>query len=233
MKMKLSSFKKFKTAGIVICMLAAGICYSCGGCGALGSQEEAVMELGLDKTRQADSSDPELESEAFKNTAGSSSKKSGDAGETAESKVQPVFVHVCGQVKRPGVYELPAGSRVYEAIEAAGGFTGEAAGDYLNLAQTVQDGMKLEAPDREQAEIWKSQVQSSGENSPGGGIVKVNINTASKEELMNLKGIGESRADDIIRYRDRFGGFQTIEDIMNVSGIKEAAFEKIKDNITV
>lgn len=78
-------------------------------------------------------------------------------------------------------------------------------------------------------------VQTPGGTGTGEGGAKamVNLNTASKEELMTLRGIGESRAEDIIHYREAFGGFKSIEDIMNVSGIKDAAFEKIKDSITV
>ena len=108
----------------------------------------------------------------------------------------------------------------------------------------------LTEKDREQAEEWKARgltqsgisagAVSAGVQTPGGtgtgeGGAKamVNLNTASKEELMTLRGIGESRAEDIIHYREAFGGFRSIEDIMNVSGIKNAAFEKIKDSITV
>ena len=111
--------------------------------------------------------------------------------------------------------------------------------------------MKVEVPDREQARLWREQgagpegtAVSLGQASGGGfagqgaGTLqtdggKVNLNTASREELMTLSGIGESRADAIIRYREMYGGFKAIEDVMNVSGIKEGAFEKIKDSITV
>ena len=161
-----------------------------------------------------------------------------------------VYIHVCGLVSTPGVYGLPAGSRVYEAIEAAGGFSEAAVPDYLNLAQVLEDGMKIQVPDRDQAEEWKARgltqsgismgggtagVQTSGRtgSGEGGSKARVNLNTASREELMTLRGIGASRADDIIHYRQEFGGFKSIEDIMNVSGIKDAAFEKIKDSITV
>lgn len=161
-----------------------------------------------------------------------------------------VYIHVCGLVSTPGVYGLPAGSRVYEAIEAAGGFSEAAVPDYLNLAQVLEDGMKIQVPDRDQAEEWKARgltqsgismgggtagVQTSGRtgSGEGGSKARVNLNTATREELMTLRGIGASRADDIIHYRQEFGGFKSIEDIMNVSGIKNAAFEKIKDSITV
>ena len=178
------------------------------------------------------------------------------AGRLSEGDMLPredmplVYIHVCGLVCTPGVYGLPAGSRVYEAIEAAGGFSEAAVPDYLNLAQVLEDGMKIQVPDRDQAEEWKARgltqsgismgggtagVQTSGRtgSGEGGSKARVNLNTASREELMTLRGIGASRADDIIHYRQEFGGFKSIEDIMNVSGIKDAAFEKIKDSITV
>lgn len=167
-----------------------------------------------------------------------------------------IWVHVCGEVRLPGVYELTPGSRVYQAVEAAGGFTEEAGRDYLNMAQTLEDGMKLVIPDLETAQRLSKEresgafeqeaeagifpaVPSSGGVKPQGGAaaqgtsLKVNLNTATREELMTLKGIGGSRADDIIAYRETHGAFQTIEDIMKVSGIKEASFEKIKEDITV
>ncbi len=175
MKMKLSSFKRYRLAGIVICMLAAGICYSCGSSGGFGPQDESVMTLesaeplGRDIARAADQ---EMSEAAGQEPAASEVPLSGRFGESGGDKPEktalpPVFVHVCGQVEKPGVYELPAGSRVYEAVIAAGGFSGEAAGDYLNLAQEVQDGMKLEVPHRDQADEWKSRGQS-GIALPGG-----------------------------------------------------------------
>lgn len=144
------------------------------------------------------------------------------------------FIHICGEVKNPGVYELPEGSRIYEAVEAAGGFTGEAAEDSLNLAQKISDGQQIvvlsceEVLRRAEAGISDS-GQQDGESNSG----PVNINTASRALLMTLNGIGESRADDIIRYREEHGDFARIEDIMKVPGIKDAAFQKIKDSITV
>ena len=147
-----------------------------------------------------------------------------DAG--AETEVSTVFVHICGEVEKPGVYELPEGSRIFEAIACAGGFTEQAEESALNLASTVSDGMQIVVLDKEEAkELAKAEQEVRS------GLV--NINTASVEELTTLKGIGESRAEDIIRYREESGGFQKIEDIMKVPGIKESGFQKIKDSITV
>jgi competence protein ComEA len=156
--------------------------------------------------------------------------------------VRICYVHVCGEVASPGVYQLPEGSRVYEAVAAAGGFTEDAASEYLNLAEPVQDGMKIVVPDREaetkpaEAGIYLAGSGANGdilgedEDTSGG---KVNINTADSAALMTLSGIGKSRAAAIIQYREEHGKFSSIEEIMQVPGIKEAAFQKIKQNITI
>lgn len=155
-------------------------------------------------------------------------------------KAEKIWIHVCGQVVSPGVYELAPGSRVYEAIEAAGGLLEEAADDALNMAMELTDGQQLRVPTIEEAQAaggifdpgsLKGAEAVSGAGGFGDG--RVNLNTAGKEELMQLSGIGEARAEAIMAYRTEHGKFQRIEDIMKVSGIKEAAFEKIRDDITV
>lgn len=150
---------------------------------------------------------------------------SGDEEEALE-KEESIFVHVCGQVKSPGVYELPAGSRIYEAIEAAGGLTKAAKEDSLNQAQILEDGQQLYVASEEEAKAQNSAGSISTEG-------KVNINKASREELMTLSGIGEAKADAIIRYREQNGSFKSIEEIMEIEGIKEGVFHKIEDQITV
>ena len=145
-----------------------------------------------------------------------------------ESLTEPIkiYVHICGEVNNPGVYELAEGSRIFEAGEAAGGFTEEAAQASLNLAQVISDEEQIVILTQDEA-AEKARL----EREQAAGIV--NLNTASKEQLMTLPGIGESRAEDILRYRQESGGFQAIEEIMNVPGIKESAYLKIKDSITV
>lgn len=168
-----------------------------------------------------------------------------------------LYVHVCGAVKAPGVYELPAGSRVYEAVQAAGGFAEDADQHYVNQAQTLTDGAKLVIPTVEEAAVANDCVTADDkEPDPGTaagerngaalqiGIVgeretqekkdaKININTASIKELCAIPGVGETRAAAIISYRESHGGFTKPEDIMKVSGIKEGMYEKIKDSISV
>ena len=143
-----------------------------------------------------------------------------------ESSTEPIkiYVHICGEVNNPGVYELAEGSRIFEAVEAAGGFTEEAA--QASLAQVISDEEQIVILTQDEA-AEKARL----EREQAAGIV--NLNTASKEQLMTLTGIGESRAEDILRYRQESGGFQAIEEIMNVPGIKESAYLKIKDSITV
>lgn len=135
-----------------------------------------------------------------------------------------ICVYVCGAVKCPGVVELPEGSRVNDALEAAGGFAEDASRDHVNLAARVADGEKLFFPTCEEA-------ASAAEEKSEDGLI--NINTASAEELCALPGIGASRAADIIRYREREGAFETCEDIMKVTGIKTSVYDKIKDRIKV
>lgn len=135
-----------------------------------------------------------------------------------------ICVYVCGAVKRPGVVELPEGSRVNDALEAAGGFAEDASRDHVNLAAKVADGEKLFFPTCEEAAS-----EAVGES--GDGLI--NINTASAEELCALPGIGASRAADIIRYRESEGAFAACEDIMKVAGIKTSVYDKIKDRIKV
>lgn len=152
------------------------------------------------------------------------------------SEKSGVYVYICGEVAAPGVYELSKDSRIYEAVDAAGGFTENAARESVNLASKVSDGMQITIYNKEEAASLPAGSGSAVGNTGQGGTSGsglVNLNTATKEELMTLKGIGEAKAEDIIRYREKSGGFKKIEDIMKISGIKEAGFQKIKDNITV
>ena len=176
-----------------------------------------------------------------------------------EDEPQVIYVHVCGAVVSPDVYELPAGSRVYEAVQAAGGFTEEADSSYVNQAQKLTDGVKLIIPTLEQTLAFASEgeeetmvgivgetegfdgtgttdtAQSGGVGSEQNDISdgKININTASEAELCNIPGIGAVRAAAIVAYRQEKGSFSSIEEIKNVSGIKEGTYEKIKDSIKV
>ena len=145
----------------------------------------------------------------------------------------PLVVHVIGAVPRPGVYELPEGSRVRDAIRAAGGLLAAADTSFINLAAPLEDGQQLDIPYEGGAQ---PRVEGPGEPQPTQDINRaelIDINVASLDELDTLPGIGPTTAQKIIDYRDANGPFQSIEDIMNVSGIGPATFEEIKDLITV
>ncbi len=149
-----------------------------------------------------------------------------EAGQTQDASecANTVVVYVCGAVELPGVYALSEGSRIVAAIEAAGGLTADAWEEGINLARTVSDGEQIYVPCQEEKERAATEAAAQG---------KVNLNTATKEQLMELPGIGESKAESILAYRSEHGAFSAPEDVMNVSGIKQSVYEKIREQITV
>ncbi len=176
--------------------------------------------------------------------------------EVVVESADELVVHICGAVRNSGVYFLQGGQRIYHAIEAAGGLVEEADGDYVNQALLLEDGMKIVIPTKEEVKQWQEEeaedenkmvldmqnleedyVQYSkpklSDEKALNNSQKVDLNTADEALLCTLPGIGTSRAKSIIDYRTQNGLFQKIEDVMKVSGIKEAAFDKIKDKITV
>lgn len=146
-------------------------------------------------------------------------------------EVETIFVHVCGAVKKPGVYELSGNARICDAIKAASGLKKKAADVEVNQAQKLKDGEQVYIPFKGTEDDVKDDGQSaSGKNTADG---KVSINRATAEELMTLPGIGESKAASIIQYREENGSFQNIEDIKKIQGIKDGVFQKISDYITL
>lgn len=158
-----------------------------------------------------------------------------------------IVVHVSGAVKSEGIVELDKNSRVADAIEAAGGVSQNAYMKDINLASILEDGMKVYIPTNEEVEKQKENSnyisnantdiisKNSQENKTGATKTnsKVNINTATKEELDTLPGIGESTANKIINYRKENGNFKSIDEIKEVSGIGDSKFEQIKDLIEI
>ena len=138
-----------------------------------------------------------------------------------------LYVYVCGAVKKPGVYVITEGERITHVLEAAGGMTKDAAKNYLNLAELVEDGQQIYVPFED--ELKQNTVSADNEADDG----KVNLNTADVTQLQTLSGIGESRALAIISYREENGDFKKIEDIQNVAGIKDGIFQRIKNQIKV
>ena len=174
-----------------------------------------------------------------------------ELSDASSEETKTLVVHICGAVSAPGVYELPAGSRIIDAVEAGGGFLPEADEACCNLAEEIVDGCQIyimtksescadgqtekkagiqTSPDSDMQTTDRN-VRSNSATALENGLV--NLNTADVAALMTLPGIGESRAKAIISYREQHGAFAQIEDIMKISGIKQAAFSKIKDKITV
>lgn len=234
--MKLLTEQRIKKSIAVILMLAAVFCYAAGA-GRSEKQELPGTEI------TALTGDTET---AVSEAPAADELTVPAVPESEAAQEEEILVHVCGAVEAPGVYALSEGSRIGDAVEAAGGFSETAAADALNLAQPLTDGLQIRIPTMEEYESVKGAgsgsysaawIQSadgtevSGRSS--GTEQKINLNTATKQQLMNLTGIGEARAEAILSYRRQAGAFSSVEEIMKVPGIKEAAFEKIKDDITV
>ena len=212
---------------------------------------EAEPNAGnTDQNREAESNagDPDQNRKAEPN-AGSTDRT--ELSDASSEEAKTLVVHICGAVSAPGVYELPAGSRIIDAVEAGGGFLPEADEACCNLAEEIVDGCQIyimtksescadgqtekkagiqTSPDSDMQTTDRN-VRSNSTPALENGLV--NLNTADVAALMTLPGIGESRAKAIISYREQHGAFAQIEDIMKISGIKQAAFSKIKDKITV
>lgn len=212
---------------------------------------EAELNAGnTDQNREAESNaeDTDQNREA-EPSAGSTDRT--ELSDASSEEAKTLVVHICGAVSAPGVYELPAGSRIIDAVEAGGGFLPEAEEACCNLAEEIVDGCQIyimtksescadgqtekkagiqTSPDSDMQTTDRN-VRSNSAPALENGLV--NLNTADVAALMTLPGIGESRAKAIISYREQHGAFAQIEDIMKISGIKQAAFSKIKDKITV
>ena len=180
--------------------------------GCAGKDEESLEELSV--------------------SAESETKEEGAVPQEEQEPAETVYVYVCGAVNAPGVYELKKDARVFEAITLAGGMTAEAAPEAVSQARTVADGEQIYVPTVREVQMQGSGVEDivTGNADVSG---KININTAGKEELMTLTGIGEAKAQSILDYREEHGQFGSIEDLMLIEGIKEGVFNKIKEDITI
>lgn len=190
-------------------------------------------------------------SDSGKDTLDADADNESEAVSDKEMQQAMIYVDVCGAVANPGVFQLAAGSRVFQAIEAAGGYLPEAALTCVNRAGVLTDGQQLYILTQEEmerqgldpAEMAKAsdgQMNGSAGTGQNTGVAtqvqqdnRININTADEAQLTTLTGIGATRAQAIIAYREENGPFAAIEDIMNVQGIKEGTFAKIKDEIVV
>lgn len=207
------------------------------------------------------------EKSADKDSDKSAVQEASQTPEPAETVPQSIYVDICGAVAQPGVYELSPDSRVFHAIEKAGGYLPEAAASYLNRARSLNDGQQIYVPTQEEVDSRmipqtqdgnvqngeRSQAEGIGADGQISGTMidtqvpsdggsadqstseasRINLNTADVSQLTTLTGVGESKALAIIAYREENGPFTSVEDIMNVPGIKEGTYEKIKDKIAI
>ena len=212
---------------------------------------EAEPNAGnTDQTREVESNAGDTDQNRKAEPSAGSTDRT-ELSDASSEEAKTLVVHICGAVSAPGVYELPAGSRIIDAVEAGGGFLPEADEACCNLAEEIVDGCQIyimtksescadgqtekkagiqTSPDSDMQTTDRN-VRSNSAPALENGLV--NLNTADIAALMTLPGIGESRAKAIISYREQHGAFAQIEDIMKISGIKQAAFSKIKDKITV
>ncbi|MDF2842212.1 MAG: hypothetical protein K0R00_638 [Herbinix sp.] len=225
--------KRWIVVGLTVTLLIiSGICYSC----AFQKQDTAVLntlELKENgKVTETTSSEnikdedilPFIDSEA------------GDIKASLIEEKVSIYAHVCGAVVNPGVYEAEQGARVVDFIQLAGGLTKEAAADYINQAKSVEDGQRIYVMKESELENLTLEQRIEGEevtrnNTKETSSVLININTASVEELMSLSGIGQAKANSIVAYREKNGKFQTIENLMDIPGIKEGLFQQISHMI--
>ena len=206
-----------------------------------GSEEELAGSGAGREDASGDAGQPGDSGDETEESTSGDAGQPGDSGDGTVTENTVIYVDVTGAVKAPGVYTLPAGSRVFEAIALAGGAREDASLENLNQAGILQDGQQIRVYTEEEAAQMAQQgslpslpgAETAAGQKEGQEASKVNINTAGKDELMTLTGIGETRAEAILAYRQETGGFQAPEDLMQVEGIKEKTFEKLKDQITV
>lgn len=214
----------------IILLLLAGLAVL-SGC----SDSVSVLKTGEEESAEQSQKTGETEEPQSEDAEGTAEKLPVEepAGE------QTIFVDVCGAVNVPGVYQLPAESRIFQAVEMAGGFREDAAVELVNQAEALNDGQQIRIFTREEARqqaeagvaVGDPQMTNQETDTSGEGLV--NLNRADKSALMTLTGIGETRADAILAYRETHGGFSAVEELMQVEGIKEKTYEKLKDKITV
>lgn len=227
------------TAGFAACLMGIFLV----GCGAENTvylertTEEVAGVASSEDDVPADDEDSLEEGMSSKDIEGTEQESAKPLEETGSC-----YVYVCGAVREPGVYELPVGGRIYEAIELAGGLTEDACLESLNQAEQIVDGQMIRVLTREEAadqavNLSAGNAGTDGDTASDSGSSEddglIDLNTASASELMTLPGIGQSKADSIIAYRESKGGFSSISEIMNIDGIKEGVYNRIKEYIKV
>lgn len=236
--------KIIKKLGICLCVMGI-ICLMT----ACGSQKETKIDIKQSSSAKEITATATENKELQKVEKTSKEKDVQNTPDATRSSVEEVVVYVCGAVKNPGVYSLIGNCRMVDAVKAAGGTQKDADLNVLNLAQYVSDGQMIRIPvkgenidsfssesltgDKEDTSLQSFADGSKKQGNAGESGGKVDLNTADETVLMTIPGVGQSKADAIINYRKEHGRFESIEEIMQISGIKEASFEKMKPYICV
>lgn len=191
------------------------------------AKEEIVLDTASESA-WAEKEEPAAGDTAFGGAPAPGGSVSGNASADREENI--CYVYLCGAVERPGVYEAPAGTRLFQLIEQAGGLLPEAAAESLNLAELVEDGARVRVPTLEEAAASEDGVENEAAEAADG---RLDINTADRGQLMTLPGIGEAKAAAIIAYREAHGAFNAPEELKQVEGIKDGVYRKIEGCIKV
>ena len=186
-----------------------------------------ILFAGVWIFRQDKSAPVEAQASIFLNTEENASK------EEDILKEDQIFVDIKGQVANPGMYEANSNMRINDAIEMAGGFLEDAQTNHVNLAQRLQDQMVIFVPRMGEESKQEGNIQAGISVEDTGNEEKVNINTADESQLQTLNGIGQKRAQEIIRYRQANGSFKSLEDLKNVPGFGAASVEKLREFVRV
>ena len=244
---KCSTILSIKSAliGFVLLFLCVGLC-SCDknelSVSTAGNDSKVSSGEPGDNDSETDSKSAEGKSQSESEASTQSESETKDSAvKESEQSLQYINVYVCGAVNSEGVYSLKEGSIVRDALDMAGGYSENAYRGYVNLAARLEDGQQIYIPSVEEAENKGLEINGSADSGSdivdtGGGQSSsqlVNINNADAETLKTLPGIGDSKAADIINYREQSGPFKSIQDIKNVSGIGESTFNKLSPYITV
>lgn len=226
--------KKKYIVAILSCLflIVAGVCYSCS-----YNKTEQGQEVLLTFPENGQNNEERPENASDSTSTVIDGDNYDDNNSQTVDNNSLIYVHLCGAVTYPDVYQIEAGSRLVDLIKVAGGLSPEAAGDFINQAMVVEDGQRIYIPTKDELkEITLTEFIKGDQNSQSEDTLansKVNINTADETRLMSLPGIGQAKAKSIIEYRNKNGNFSDIRDLMKVPGIKEGLFGKIEDAITV
>lgn len=212
---------------VILCAVVLFILFQ--GLWQLGAGDTHLIEGSNQSSWEKDANAEELQIE----TAQAAEAESGANGTAASAGSITLSVHVVGEVVTPGLYEVPEGARIKDAVEAAGGMTAEAEQGSVNLARVLSDGEQIVVASKNTSSASAASASSATASAGGISTGVVNINTADAATLTSLSGIGEATAQKIIADREKNGPFKTKKDITRVSGIGDKKYEAIKDSITV